>query len=225
MNISVITLFPEIIEGYFGCSIMKRAVEKGLISYRAVDLKLFADGRFHRCDDYPYGGGAGLVMKPEPFERALHSLQHNGTTAVVYPTPSGKLLTHEKAIGLAQYDELVFLCGRYEGIDQRIIDLYVNEEISVGDYVLSSGEVASLVIIDAVYRHIDGVISGESLKEESFSDCALLEYPQYTRPEVFHGLRVPEILLSGNHGEIEKWRYQKRVEKTLKNRPELIDKK
>ena len=201
MNISVITLFPEIIEGYFGCSIMKRAVEKGLISYRAVDLKLFADGRFHRCDDYPYGGGAGLVMKPEPFERALHSLQHNGKTAVVYPTPSGKLLTHEKAIGLAQYDELVFLCGRYEGIDQRIIDLYVNEEISVGDYVLSSGE------------------------EESFSDCALLEYPQYTRPEVFHGLRVPEILLSGNHGEIEKWRYQKRVEKTLKNRPELIDKK
>ena len=225
MNISVVTLFPEIIEGYFGCSIMKRAVEKGLISYRTVDLKLFADVRFQRCDDYPYGGGAGLVMKPEPFEKALLSLRCDGKTAVVYPTPSGKPLTHEKALGLARYDGLVFLCGRYEGIDQRIIDLYVTEEISVGDYVLSSGEVASLVIIDAVYRHIDGVISGESLKEESFSDGPLLEYPQYTRPEVFHGLRVPEILLSGNHGEIEKWRYQKRVEKTLKNRPELIDKK
>ena len=204
---------------------MQRAQDKGIISFTAYDLRDWTHDRHRTTDDDPYGGGAGLVMKPEPFEKALLSLRCDGKTAVVYPTPSGKPLTHEKALGLARYDGLVFLCGRYEGIDQRIIDLYVTEEISVGDYVLSSGEVASLVIIDAVYRHIDGVISGESLKEESFSDGPLLEYPQYTRPEVFHGLRVPEILLSGNHGEIEKWRYQKRVEKTLKNRPELIDKK
>ncbi len=224
MNISVITLFPQIIESYFDCSIMKRAVDKGLISYRAVDLKPFADGQYHHCDDYPYGGGAGLVMKPEPFERAILSVRENPTARIIYPTPSGKPLDHATAVELAGSDELIFLCGRYEGIDQRIIDLYVTDEISIGDYVISSGEIASLVIIDALYRHIDGVISKESLEEESFAGCRLLEYPQYTRPEVFGGLRVPEVLLSGNHAEIAKWRMQKRIEKTLKNRPELIEK-
>lgn len=224
MNISVISLFPQIIESYFDCSIMKRAVEKRLISYKAVDLKPFADGQYHHCDDYPYGGGAGLVMKPEPFERAILSVRQNSEARIVYPTPSGKPLTHETAVKLAQSPELIFLCGRYEGLDQRIIDLYVTDEISIGDYVISSGEIASLVIIDALYRHVDGVISKESLSEESFAGCPLLEYPQYTRPEEFHGLRVPQVLLSGNHAEIAKWRMQKRIEKTLKNRPELIEK-
>lgn len=225
MKLSIITLFPEVIKGYFDCSIMRRAVEKDLISYEAVDLKPFADGQYHHCDDYPYGGGAGMVMKPEPLERALLAVRKNPKARVVYPTPSGRLLNHSKAVELAKEEEIIFLCGRYEGIDQRIIDLYVTDEISIGDYVLSSGEIASLVIIDALYRHIDGVISKESLVEESFAGCSLLEYPHYTRPEIFNGLRVPEVLLSGHHGEIEKWRYQKRLEKTLKNRPELIDKK
>ena len=225
MKISVVTLFPPIIESYFDCSIMKRAVDKGLISYEAVDLKPFADGQYHHCDDYPYGGGAGLVMKPEPFERAILSVRQNPGARIIYPTPSGKPLDHATAVELSGSEELIFLCGRYEGIDQRIIDLYVTDEISIGDYVISSGEIASLVIIDALYRHIDGVISKESLEEEGFAGCRLLEYPQYTRPEVFRGLRVPDVLLSGNHAEIAKWRMKKRIEKTLKNRPELIDKK
>lgn len=220
MKFTVLTLFPEILRSYFDCSIMSKAVEKEIISYDLVNIRDFALDKHHTCDDAPYGGGAGQLMLAEPLSKALDSVSAL-KKRVIYVTPSGKPFSQEKAFELSKEDELVFICGRYEGIDQRIITKYVSDELSIGDYVLSSGEVAATVVIDAVYRLIDGVISSESLEEESFSD-GLLEYPQYTRPRVFKGMEVPEVLLSGNHEEIRKWRLKKRIQKTLLNRPELI---
>jgi len=221
MKIDIVTLFPGIVESYFTNSIMAKSVEKGSVSYNLVNFRDFAEDKHKTCDDSPYGGGAGMVIKPEPLGRALDSLgcQHR---RVLYPSPSGRLFTQKLAQELSKEEELVIICGRYEGIDQRIIDLYVDDEICIGDYVISSGEVAALVIVDAVYRLIDGVISGESLIEESFTD-GLLEYPQYTRPVTYCGIDVPEILLSGHHARIGEWRMRKRLEKTFSNRPELLD--
>ncbi|AGT45036.1 tRNA (guanosine(37)-N1)-methyltransferase TrmD [Treponema pedis] len=222
MRFDVLTLFPEIPRAFFASSIMAKAVEKGIISCNFVNIRDFAFDKHRSCDDLTYGGGAGMLMLPEPLASALDSV-NAFNKRVIYVTPSGKPFNQKYAEELSREDELVFICGRYEGIDQRIIDEYVDDEISVGDYVMSSGELAALVIIDAVYRLIDGVISGESLEEESFSDF-LLEYPQYTRPRNFRGREVPEVLLSGHHLNIQKWRLKKRIEKTLKNRPELIEK-
>ncbi|MGD1820790.1 MAG: tRNA (guanosine(37)-N1)-methyltransferase TrmD [Pleomorphochaeta sp.] len=223
MNIDVVTLFPEIVQGFFSNSIMKRAVENGFITYNMVDFRNFAEDKHLTCDDSPYGGGAGMVLKPEPLCKALESIKAN-EKRVIYASPSGKKLTQALSLELSKEENLVFICGHYEGVDQRVIDLYVDDEISIGDYVISSGEISSLVIIDSIYRLIDGVISSESLEEESFSD-GLLEYPQYTRPSVFNGLEVPEVLLSGNHKAIKQWRLEKRLEKTKKNRPELLEEK
>lgn len=220
MKIEVLTLFPEIIHGFFHDSIMAKSVEKGIISYETVQIRDFTHDRHKTCDDAPYGGGAGMVLKPDPLGEALESIGAK-TKRVVFPSPSGKRLTQAYAEELAKEDELVFICGRYEGIDQRIIDLYVDDEICIGDYVISSGEVASLVVIDAVYRLVEGVISSESLEEESFSN-GLLEYPQYTRPSTYCGISVPDILLSGHHAKIEKWRMKQRIRKTQENRPDLI---
>ena len=221
MNFEILTLFPEIIEGFFHDSIMAKSVEKGTVSYSTVQIRDFAYDRHRTCDDAPYGGGAGMVLKPEPLGRALESVKAKGKR-VIYPSPSGRLFDQEYAVELSKETDLVFICGRYEGIDQRIIDLYVDDEICIGDYVISSGEVATLVIVDAVYRLVDGVISSESLREESFTG-GLLEYPQYTRPYEYCGMTVPDILLSGHHAQIQKYRDEKRLEKTLKNRPELLD--
>jgi tRNA (guanine37-N1)-methyltransferase len=185
-----------------------------------VNIRDFATDKHHTCDDSPYGGGAGQLMMTEPLGRALDSVKAS-KKHVIYVTPSGKQFTQSKAIELSRKDELVIVCGRYEGIDQRIIDYYVDDEISIGDYVMSSGEVSATVIVDTVYRLIDGVISQESLEEESYSD-GLLEYPQYTRPPVYKDMEVPDVLLSGNHENIRKWRLKKRLEKTLANRPDLI---
>ncbi|MBN2651666.1 MAG: tRNA (guanosine(37)-N1)-methyltransferase TrmD [Spirochaetales bacterium] len=223
MKITILTLFPDIVESFFRNSIMEKAVNKNIIEYNIVNFRDFAFDRHKTCDDAPYGGGAGMVLKAEPLALALDTVV-SSQSKVILPTPSGIPLTQSLAYELAEHEELVFICGRYEGIDQRIIDTYVDQEITIGDYVISSGEIASLVIIDSVYRLIDGVISKESLAEESFSDN-LLEYPQYTRPEEFRGLKVPPILLSGNHAEIDKWRKEKRIEKTIKNRPELLAEK
>ena len=220
MKFTVLTLFPEIPRAFFEASIMAKAVEKGIIAYDLVNIRDFAFDKHKTCDDSPYGGGAGQLMGPEPLGRALESVKAN-RKHVIYVTPGGKQFTQSKALELSRKDELVIICGRYEGIDQRIIDYYVDEEISIGDYVMSSGEVSATVIIDTVYRLIDGVISSESLDEESYSD-GLLEYPQYTRPPVYKGMEVPEVLLSGNHENIRKWRLKKRLEKTLANRPDLI---
>lgn len=223
MKIDVLSLFPEIVEGFFANSIMAKAVERGKISYSLVNFRDFATDKYRTCDDAPYGGGAGMVIKPEPLGAALESIKAKGKR-VIYPSPSGKLLDQAYAEELSREEELVFICGRYEGIDQRIIDLYVDDEISIGDYVISSGEIASLVIIDAVYRLLDGIINEESLREESFTG-GLLEYPHYTRPADYCGLSVPDVLLSGHHAQIEQWRNEKRLEKTLKNRPDLLAKR
>jgi len=220
VTLTVLTLFPEFVESYFATSIAARAVARGLIDYRTVNIRDFAQDRHGTCDDSPYGGGAGMVLMPGPLGRALDSVGALGKRTI-YPTPSGNLLTASYAKELSGERELVLICGRYEGIDQRIVDLYVDDEISIGDYVLSSGELAALVIIDAVFRLGEGVINRDSLNEESFID-GLLEYPQYTRPEVFAGLQVPEVLLSGNHASIREWRLRESVRKTKRNRPDLF---
>ena len=220
MRFNVLTLFPEIPAAFFESSIMAKAVERGLITYNLVNIRAFAYDKHRTCDDLTYGGGAGMLLLPQPLSLALDSVQA-AEKRVIYVTPSGKPFTQACAAELAREKELVFICGRYEGIDQRIIDEYVDDEISLGDYVMSSGELAALVIIDAVYRLIDGVISRESLEEESFSD-GLLEYPQYTRPQIFRDRAVPEVLLSGHHEHIRKWRLAQRIKKTLAMRPDLL---
>ena len=231
MKFHVLTLFPEIPRAFFETSIMKKAVDKGIIAYDLVNIRDFAFDKHKTCDDSPYGGGAGMLMLPEPLNLGLKSVsskikEEQGSKAkkrVIYVTPSGKPFTQKLAQDLSQEDNLIFICGRYEGIDQRIIDTWVDDEISIGDYVMSSGELAATVIIDAVYRLVDGVISSDSLSEESHTD-GLLEYPQYTHPEVFCGKKVPDILLSGHHENIRKWRLRKRLEKTLRVRPDMIAK-
>ncbi|MCG8451585.1 MAG: tRNA (guanosine(37)-N1)-methyltransferase TrmD [Spirochaetales bacterium] len=221
MKFTVLSLFPGILRGFFNDSIMAKAVQRGLVDYELVNIRDYAYDKHRVCDDAPYGGGAGMVLKPEPLARCLDSVAASGKR-VVFPTPSGRPFTQAVAADLAREEELVFICGRYEGIDQRIIDLYVDDEVSIGDYVISSGEISTLVMVDAIYRLLDGVITRESLEEESFTQ-PLLEYPHYTRPEDFRGLRVPQILLGGHHAHIEDWRLKKRVEKTLTMRPDLLE--
>lgn len=221
MKFSLLTLFPGLVEGYFSTSVMAKAVERGLVSYEIVDIRDFAQDSHRSCDDYCYGGGPGMVMKPEPIARAFDSMPLQESW-VVYPSPSGKSFTQAKAVELSRKDSVVLLCGRYEGVDQRVIDHYIDEELTIGDYVISSGEVAALVIVDAVYRLLDGVINHHSLEEESY-ERGILEYPHYTRPSEFRGMVVPEVLISGHHEKIRRWRVQKGVEKTLRNRPELLE--
>lgn len=222
MKITILTLFPEVFEGFFSTSIPLLAKEKGLLDVNIINFRDYTNDKHHKCDDEPYGGGAGMVLKPEPLFKALKSIDAT-SKRVIYPTPSGKLFNQSIAKELSSEKELVFIAGHYEGLDQRVIDAFVTDELSIGDYVLSSGETAILVMVDAIYRLIDGVISPESLVEESFND-SLLEYPQYTRPQEYEGMRVPEVLLSGNHKQINDWRYKKRLEKTIKNRIDLMSK-
>jgi tRNA (guanine37-N1)-methyltransferase len=222
MKFSILTLFPAIIEGYFQSSIMAKAVDQKKIEYSVTDIRKFAEDTHRTCDDAPYGGGAGMVLKADPLGKALDSVIEEGTR-VIYPSPGGRLFTQQQARELSSEEHVVIICGRYEGIDQRIIDLYVDDEVSIGDYVLSSGEVAGLVVIDAVYRLKEGIINASSLAEESFSG-GFLEYPHYTRPVEYKGLHVPDILLSGHHRKIQEWRFRKSVEKTIDFRPDLFRK-
>ncbi|MDR2521324.1 MAG: tRNA (guanosine(37)-N1)-methyltransferase TrmD [Spirochaetaceae bacterium] len=229
MTYTVLSLFPAIFEAYFSSSIMAKAVTRDLVTWRLVNIRDYAEDKHKTCDDAPYGGGAGMLMLARPLCRALEAAGARKKTAqaprprVVYLSPSGAPFSQRLAADLAREPELVLVCGRYEGIDQRVIDLYVDDEISVGDYVLSSGEVAALALIDATYRLLDRVIRAESLDEESF-EGGLLEYPQWTRPEKYDNLKVPEVLLSGHHEHIRKWRLQKRLEKTHAVRPDLLEK-
>jgi tRNA (guanine37-N1)-methyltransferase len=214
-------LFPEIFGGYQSASILARAVEQNQVELDLINIRDFARDKHKTCDAATYGGGPGMVLKPEPLAEALESVPgvKQKRTRVVYLTPSGRLWSQEFALEFARMERVAMICGRYEGIDQRIIDLFVTDEISIGDYVLSGGEVAAMVVIDTIVRLLKGVITEWSLAEESFS-AGLLEYPQYTRPAVFRGYQVPEVLLSGNHGEIERWRRQKSEEKTRIFRPD-----
>ena len=217
----IVTLFPDLIPPHFSTGVYQRAQEQKLIEYRCVALRDFATDNRRTCDDEPYGPGRGMIISPEPLGRALDSV--NATKRfTVYPTPAGQPLNSKLLQELSTHAEIVFICGRYEGIDQRIIDSYVDQEISIGNYVISSGELATLVIIDGISRLIPGVINVESLQEESF-ERNLLEYPHYTRPAVWRGQRVPDILLSGHHAKIQQWRLQQRQKKTLHVRKDMID--
>ncbi|MDR1788433.1 MAG: tRNA (guanosine(37)-N1)-methyltransferase TrmD [Treponema sp.] len=229
MRYTILSLFPRILEAYFAESILARAVKAGAVEYSLVNIRDYALDKHRSCDDAPYGGGAGMLMLPEPLAGALEAAgarrKGAGQSApdrprVIYLSPSGRLFDQALARDLAQEEHLLLLCGRYEGIDQRVIDAYVDDEVSVGDYVLSSGEAAAVIIVDATARLVSEVISPRSLVEESFCG-GLLEYPQYTRPEVFDGMAVPQVLLSGHHAKIRRWRLEKRVEKTLALRPDL----
>ena len=230
MRITVLSLFPEILRGFFESSIMAKAVNSGLMSYELVNIRDYATDKHRKCDDEVFGGGAGMLMLPGPLGHAL-AAAGSPDKRTVFVTPSGRLFNQGMAEDLAREGELVIVCGRYEGVDQRVIDRYVTDEVSVGDYVLSSGEIAALVLVDAVYRLVPGVISGESLREESFASATapdgrespiLLEYPQYTRPAIYDNLRVPEVLTSGHHANIARWRLRESLKKTLAYRPELL---
>lgn len=219
MNFDVLTLFPEMFDS-LKSSIIGRAQEKNLININLINIRDFSKDKHKKVDDTPYGGGAGMIMKPDVVYDAYDSIQDKNAK-VIYMSPQGQKLTQKKVCELANEKHLIILCGHYEGIDQRVIDEIVDEEISIGDYVLTGGELPAIILIDAVSRYADGVITKESTVEESFTN-GLLEYPQYTRPEVFRGVRVPEILLSGHHENIEKWRKEKSLEVTKNKRPDML---
>ena len=220
MKFDVLTLFPEMFEP-LNSSIIGRAKEKNLIEINLINIRDFSKDKHKKVDDTPYGGGAGMVMMPDVVYDAYKSVEDKNAK-VIYMSPQGKKLTQKKVEELANEEHLIILCGHYEGIDQRVIDKIVDEEISIGDYVLTGGEIPAMVLIDSVSRYNSGVIAEESIEEESFAN-GLLEYPQYTRPEVFEGVKVPEVLLSGHHANIEKWRKEKALEITKLKRQDLYD--
>ena len=225
MKITILTIFPEMFESVLNSSILGRAREQGLVEVECVDIRPFSDRKHKNTDDYPFGGGAGMVMLAQPIMDAMkHVTGENFSGRRIYMGPRGTTLTTAKARELAKEEHLVLLCGHYEGVDQRALDACIDEEISIGDYILTGGELAAMVLTDAVSRFIPGVLgSGESAEEESFSD-GLLEYPQYTRPRELNGMEVPDILLSGDHAKIKAWRRQESLRATKKFRPDLLEK-
>ena len=226
MDFTVLTIFPEMVESFFDNGIIRRAIDKTLISCNSVNIRDFAEGKHKVTDDRPYGGGCGMVMKPEPIANAIRSVKrHNPDSRTVLLTPQGNPFHQETAHKLLNYEGLILVCGRYEGVDDRICADLVDEEISIGDYVLTGGELPAMVVVDAVARLIPGVLGGEdSARYDSFEDT-LLEYPHYTRPFSFEGTDVPEVLVSGNHSRIEQWRLEESLKRTLLRRPDLLRKK
>lgn len=223
MKFDILTLFPEMFRGPFDESIIRRGQDKGLIQIGLHQIRDYASDRHHTVDDSPYGGGAGMVMKPGPLAACIEAVrQHNPDAPVLLTSPRGTTLRHQLAVDLVKKPGLIIICGRYEGVDERIRERYVDIEVSIGDYVLSGGELAAMVVVDTITRLVPGVLgSDESAMTDSFSD-GLLEYPQYTRPPEFCGLNVPEVLLSGNHALIEKWRRQQALQRTAEHRPDLL---
>lgn len=226
MKIHILTLFPEMLEQIFSHSILKRAIEQKLIHTMCHNIRNFADNRHKSVDDYPYGGGSGMVMTPQPIFDAhacvMDQIDPDKSPRTIYCTPKGRVFNQEMATELAKEDTLIFLCGHYEGIDQRVIDELVTDEISIGDYVLTGGELPAAVIVDAVARMIPGVLKeDQNFEEESHYD-GLLEYPHYTRPPVFREAEVPDVLLSGHHDKIRKWRRRQAIRETWLKRPDLI---
>jgi tRNA (guanine37-N1)-methyltransferase len=223
-SFDIITIFPEIFSSYLGESILQRAVEKHLVNIKIYNLRDFSDSKHKIVDDYPYGGGPGMVMKIEPISNAIESIKSDGIERLtVLLSPQGRVFNQKIAESLSGLSKrILFLCGRYEGIDERVRELLIDDEISIGDYIMTGGELAALVIIDAVARLVPGVLGdNESLREESFTS-GILDYPHYTRPSEYRGIKVPEILLSGNHQEIKRWRRREALRRTLIKRPDLI---
>ena len=221
MKFNILTLFPEMFN-LLETSILGRAKKDGKIEINLINIRDFSKSKHKKVDDTPYGGGAGMVIRPDVVYDAYSSLK-NKNAKVIYLTPQGKTLTQQKVRELSLENELILLCGHYEGIDERVLEKIVDEEISIGDYVLTGGELPAMVLIDSVSRYVDGVLSEDSVEEESFSN-GLLEYPQYTRPETFMDIKVPEVLISGHHKNIEEWRYRKSLERTKLKRPDLLEK-
>ena len=225
MNFHVLTLFPEMIQNCLGESITGRAIRNGSITLNTVNIRNFTDNKHGHVDDYPYGGGAGMVMQPEPVYKAYNSVASaiDGKVRVIYLTPQGKVFNQAMAEDFAKEENLIFLCGHYEGIDERVLNRIVTDNVSIGDYVLTGGELPAMVMIDAISRKVSGVLGNDDSSEiETFYDN-LLEYPQYTRPEVFDGERVPDVLMSGQHANIDKWRREKSLERTYDFRPDLLE--
>lgn len=224
MKFHVLTLFPEMIENGLHTSITGRAMEKGLISLNTVNIRDFAGNKHGKVDDYPYGGGAGMVMQAEPVYSAHRSIEEQAGRKIrtIYLTPQGKTFHQEMAKELSREEELIFLCGHYEGIDERVLEEIVTDYVSIGDYVLTGGELPAMVMIDTISRLVEGVLNNEDSAEfESFQD-SLLEYPQYSRPETWRGKAVPPVLLSGHHANVEKWRREQSVRRTARWRPDLL---
>ena len=213
MRIDIVTLFPEMFQGPFQGSIIGRATERGLVSIFVHDLRQWGQGRHKVVDDYPFGGGSGMVMKPEPFFEAVETIRGDSDDAaaeVILLTPQGRVFNQEIAAELSSFEHLILVCGHYEGVDERVREHLATDEISIGDYVLTGGELAAMVVVDATVRHLPGVLGSEDSVVDDSHASGLLEYPQYTRPQVFRGWEVPEVLLSGNHAEIARWRREHR---------------
>ncbi len=226
MQFDVLTLFPEMFD-ILDESIIGRAKEKGLINVNLINIRDFSKNKHKKVDDTPYGGGAGMVIQPDvvydAYKFSIQNKEKSEKTRVIYMSPQGKKLDQQKVEELSKQKNLILLCGHYEGIDQRVLDTIVDEEISIGDYVLTGGELPAMVLIDSVSRYVEGVLKEDSTTEESFAQ-GLLEYPQYTRPEIFEGQQVPEVLRSGNHQMIDKWRREQSLKRTLDKRPDLLEK-
>lgn len=227
MRYDVLTLFPEMFAGVLGHSILKKAEEKKLVSYNIVDFRTFTENKHQKVDDYPYGGGGGMILTPQPIFDAVEAITKQASEAknckVILLCPQGKRFTQKKAEELAKCDQLVFICGHYEGYDERIREHLVTDEISIGDFVLTGGELGAMVIIDSVTRLLPGVLGNEtSAISDSFS-TGLLEYPHYTRPVDFRGMKVPDVLISGHHKNINEWRHQQALKRTLERRPDLLE--
>ena len=223
MKIDILTLFPEMFAP-LKTSIIGKAVNGGILDIRITDIRQYTLDKHHKCDDYPFGGGAGMVMMPQPIFDAVNAVDPERKSLRIYMSPKGKTLNMPIVKRLAgENRDLLLLCGHYEGVDQRVLDLCFDEEISIGDYVLTGGELPAMVLVDSVARYVDGVLGSESsVKEETFSENTL-EYPQYTRPQIFEGIPVPEVLLSGHHANVEKWRKQQSAELTKRLRPDLLE--
>ena len=222
MKIDILTLFPEMFTP-LKTSIIGRAVDSGKLEINVIDIRDYTLDKHKKCDDTPFGGGAGMVMMPQPIASAIEAVDHNHEAKRIYLSPKGRTFNQEIVLEYSKLDRILLLCGHYEGVDQRVIDLFIDEELSVGDFVLTGGEIPAMAVVDAVSRYVDGVINGESLSQESFSN-GMLEYPHYTKPQEFMGLKVPEVLLSGHHKKIDEWRAEKSRELTESRRPDLVEK-
>ncbi|MBQ7789307.1 MAG: tRNA (guanosine(37)-N1)-methyltransferase TrmD [Clostridia bacterium] len=227
MRFDILTIFPEMVNAVLDSSIIGRARQNGYIEVNTHDIREYTQNKHRKTDDTPYGGGKGMLMSTQPicdcYDAVTKSLP-NGRTKTIYASPRGRIFNHEVAKELAEYDNIIILCGHYEGIDERVIEEIVDEEISIGDYVLTGGEIPACIIVDAVSRLKDGVLSDKECYEKESVASGLLEYPQYTRPRVFRGKEVPEVLLSGHHENIEKWRLERSLEITKQRRPDLYEK-